>query len=66
MGRLYDARLRIEKAIAERKLDVFQVKGKIGLKAGMLLASISPGTPDDEAQLKKLAAAAKDVLDINI
>ena len=36
MGKLYDARLQIEKIIQEKKLDVHEAKGNISMKAGFL------------------------------
>ena len=43
-----------------------EVKGKIGLRSGRLLALISPTTPDDPATITKLKAAAKDILNLNL
>ncbi len=62
MGKLYDARLAIEKIIDAKKLDAVKTKGEIGLKAGLMLAFINQSTPDDDAKLQKLKAAAKEVL----
>lgn len=66
MGALYDARIKIEATIKEKKLSESQVKGAIGLKSGVLLALIRPDTPDDAAKLERLKAAAREVLQIII
>lgn len=66
MGALYDARVKIEATIKEKKLSESQVKGAIGLKSGVLLALIRPDTPDDAAKLERLKAAAREVLQIII
>jgi hypothetical protein len=42
------------------------VKGKIGLRAGKLLAFINQNTPDDPQSIAKLKVAAKEVLDLNL
>ena len=64
MSQLYEIKLRIEAKIQADKLDANEVKGKIGLRAGKLLAFISADTPDDPATVTKLKQAAKDVLNL--
>jgi len=64
VSQLYEIKLRIEAKIQEDKLDANEVKGKIGLRAGRLLAFITAETPDDPAVVVKLKQAAKDVLNI--
>jgi hypothetical protein len=66
MGQLYDLRMKIEAKIAADHLDATEVKGKIGLKSGKLLAFISASTPDDPATIAKLKQAAKEVLNLNV
>lgn len=66
MGNLYDARLKIEKVINEKKLDAVKTKGQIGLKAGLMIALINQNTPDDNDKLQKLAVAVKEVLRISL
>lgn len=66
MSQLYDMRMKIEAKINSSGLDAMEVKGKIGLRSGRLLALISPTTPDDPATITKLKAAAKDVLNLNL
>ncbi|MFZ3213188.1 MAG: hypothetical protein WA188_16925 [Terriglobales bacterium] len=65
MSQLYDLRLLIENKIETDGLDAMEVKGKIGLRSGRLLALISPSTPDDPDAVAKLRQAAKEVLNIN-
>lgn len=64
MGQLYDLKMKIEEKIKADGLDAMDVKGKIGLKSGKMLAFINAGTPDDPAVLAKLKLAAKEVLNI--
>jgi hypothetical protein len=66
VGQLNDLKVRIEEKIKADKLDETAIKGKIGLKAGKLLAFITPSTPDDPAVIGKLKAAAKEILNINL
>ena len=66
MGQLYDLRMKIEAKIAADHMDESEVRGKIGLKSGKLLAFISPSTPDDPATIAKLKQAAKEVLNLNV
>lgn len=66
MGALYDAKVKIERAIAAKKLDLRLSMGTIGLKAGFMLAFINPSTPDDAAKLAKLKGATQEVLGVAI
>jgi len=66
VSQLNDMKLRIEEKIKADGLDAKDVKGKIGLKSGKLLAFISPTTPDDPEIIAKLKQAAKEVLNINL
>jgi hypothetical protein len=59
-------KLLIEQKIKDDKLDAAEVKGKIGLRCGTVLAFISATTPDDPVKLGKLQKAAKEVLNINM
>ncbi len=43
-----------------------EIKGKIGLRSGRLLALISPSTPDDPQAIAKLKLAAREVLNLNL
>jgi len=65
VSQLYDLRLLIENKIKADGLDAMEVKGKIGLRSGRILALISPSTPDDPDAVAKLRQAAKEVLNIN-
>ena len=62
MGQLYDAKVKLEQLIAERKLVASEVKGAISLKAGVILALVGPSTPDDPVKLEKLKAAVRAIL----
>lgn len=66
MSQLYDMRMEIEAKIKSSGLDAMDVKGKIGLRSGKLLAFITPTTPDDPALIAKLRAAAKEVLNLSL
>lgn len=62
MGKLYDARLQIEKMIERQKLDPFKIKGMISLQAGFILSTVDADTPDDPKKLEKLKAIVKKIL----
>jgi len=64
VSQLNDLKLKIEAKIAADGLDPVAVKGKIGLRAGKLLAFITPSTPDDAESIAKMKAAAKEVLNL--
>jgi hypothetical protein len=66
MGRTYDAKLKLEKIIQERRLNEAEMKGKLSLKAGMLLAFVKPDSPDDPVKLERLRAAARELLQVEI
>lgn len=62
MGQLYDLKLKIEKTIVEKGLDMFQTKGRIALKTGMFLDTIRHDTPDDPATIAEVEKAASEAL----
>lgn len=62
MGTIYDIKVAIDKSIKDKNLNEFEVKGKIGLKTGVMLVTITPLTPDDPDKIKRLKDAAKEVL----
>lgn len=64
MGVLYDMKKRVEEKILAEKLDAMDIKGKLGLKTGMLIALISPNTPDNPDSVAKFRIAAKEVLNL--
>jgi hypothetical protein len=66
VSQLYDLKIRVDERIKAGNLDGAEVRGRIGLKAGRLLAFISPSTPDDPASVAKLKLAIKEVLNINV
>lgn len=65
MSRLYDLRMLIESKIKADGLDAMDVKGRIGLRSGRMLAFITPTTEDDPDAVAKLRQAIKDVLHIS-
>ena len=66
MGQLYDMKVQIEQKIKDDGLDVAEMKGKIGLRSGTVLAFVSATTPDDPTKIAKLKSAAKEVLNLNL
>jgi len=66
VSQLNDMKIKIEEKIKADGLDAKDIKGKIGLKSGKLLAFISPTTADDPESIAKLRQAAKEVLNINL
>jgi hypothetical protein len=62
MGQIFTLKTQIEQIIQERGLDPTQTRGKIGMKAGVLLSLINAGSPDDPAKVSKLRQAAEEVL----
>ena len=66
MSALNDMKLRIEEKIKADGLDAQEMRGKIGLRSGKLLAFISASTPDDPETIAKLRQAAKEVLNLNL
>jgi len=65
VSQLYELKVLIENKIKADRLDAMEVKGKIGLRSGRMLALINPSTPDDPESVAKLRKAVKDVLNIN-
>jgi hypothetical protein len=66
VSQIYDIKLKIEEKIKKDKLDENEIKGKIGLKAGKLLAFITASTPDDPAVVAKMKQAANEILKLNL
>jgi len=62
MGKLYDIRCAIDRAIQESKLDGADVRGQISMKTGFLFSMISQSTLDDPAKISKLRTVATEVL----
>lgn len=62
MGQIYAIKTQIDQIIQQKGLDPAQVRGKIGMKAGVLMTLISADTPDDPAKLAKLRTAAEEIL----
>jgi hypothetical protein len=66
MGQLYDLRLKIEAAAKAKGLDPMMVKGKLGMKCGVLFGVVNPSTPDDAEKIAKVKKAAAEVLGISL
>jgi len=66
MGKLFDAKQKLEKAVAERNLNKSEVLGKVSLKSGVMLALIGPATPDDANKLEKLRNVALSLYKIEL
>ncbi len=66
MGQLYDATVKVEKIIEQKKLDGVETKGKLSLKSGILFALVRPDTPDDPAKLEKLRVAVRQMLKVDL
>ncbi len=66
MGLTYEAKRKLEQVIAERRLNEAEVKGKLSLRSGMLLAFVKPDSPDDPVKLDKLRAAARELLQVEL
>jgi len=66
VSQIYTIKLRIEEKIKADGLDANEVKGKIGLRTGKLLAFITPSTADDPETIAKMKQAAKEVLGLSL
>lgn len=66
MSQMYDIKLRIEEKIKADGLDANEMKGKIGLRTGKVLAFINATTPDDPDTITKFKKAAKEVLNLDL
>lgn len=66
MSQIYDMRLKIEEKIKADGLNAMDIKGKLGLKTGKMLALITPTTPDDPDLISKLRDAAKELLNLSL
>jgi hypothetical protein len=66
MGQLYETKLKIETAIRTKHLDAAKTLGSIGLKSGMVVAFITPTSPDDPQKTQKLKIAAKEILGVEV
>jgi hypothetical protein len=65
MGQLYDSVNKVDAIIKNAGLEgkeFFNAKGKISMKAGFVLSTIKPETPDDPTKIAALKAAVKLVL----
>jgi hypothetical protein len=62
MGQIFELKTQIDQFIQQKGLDAAQMRGKIGMKAGVLLTMINADSPDDATKLGKLKLAAEEVL----
>jgi hypothetical protein len=63
---LYEMKIRVEEKIKTDGLDAMDVKGKLGLKSGILISLIHAGSPDNPETIAKFRIAAKEILDITL
>jgi len=56
--------MRVEEKIKADGLDATDVKGRLGLKTGMLISLISVNTPDHPEKVAKFKLAVKEVLNL--
>jgi hypothetical protein len=63
---LYEMKIRVEEKIKADGLDAMEVKGKLGLKSGMLISLITLKTPDNPETIAKFKSAAKEILNITL
>jgi hypothetical protein len=66
MGQLYDLRTKIEAHIKANSLDEMTIKGKLGMRTGVLFGLITDKTPDDPAKTQKLKDAAAEILGLTL
>ena len=66
MSQLHDLKLRIEEKIKADGLDASLYMGKVGLRAGKVLAFVKPDTPGTPEEVAKLKQAAKEILNLNL
>lgn len=66
MSLIYEMKIRVEERIKADGLDAMDVKGKLGLKSGMLISLISANTPDHPETIAKFKSAAKEILNMNL
>jgi hypothetical protein len=66
VSKLYDMKVRIDQKIASDKLDANEIKGKLGLRCGTLLAFITASTVDNPETVMKLKQAAKEILQLSL
>jgi hypothetical protein len=66
VSQLYDLKLKIEERINSSGADPKDVKGKLGLRSGILLSLINSNTPDNPDTIAKLKQAAKEVLNVTL
>jgi len=66
VGKLLDYKNLVDQKTQALGKDQFKIKGQIGLKCGLMLASIDAQTRDDPNEVQALKAAIKEVLGIDV
>jgi hypothetical protein len=61
---LYEMKMRVEEKIKADGLDSAAIKGRIGLRTGMLFSMISASTPDNPDSIAKFRIAANELLNL--
>jgi len=62
MSQLYSAVKKIEEICSRKGLHPYRTKGQIALRVGFVLSFIDDQTPDNPSELRRLKAAALEVL----
>jgi len=66
MGTLNDMKTKIDKVIADKKLDGPAIRGKIALQTGFILSLVNASSPDDPVKVDKLKKAVESVLQLKL
>jgi hypothetical protein len=61
---LYEMKMRVAEKIKADGLDSATVRGKIGLRTGMLFSMISANTPDNPESIAKFKIVANELLNL--
>jgi hypothetical protein len=62
----FDLRCKLDELVAARKLDRFEVYGKVTLLTGLLLPRVNAANPGTPEQAEKLRAAIAKVLGVQV
>ena len=65
MGQIFEISKKIDDIISKKGLDRNVTRGKIGLKAEVLMA-FNEKTPDDPEKIRKIKEAVKEVLGVTL
>lgn len=61
MGLLFELSKKIDEIISQKKMNRPIIRGKIGLKSGILM-SFNEKTPDNTEKIRKIKEVAKEIL----